>query len=233
MWKLGTTLVVLATVAGAANADAAANDTFRVTLRDGSLISGTIDVRNLKVRTPYGMLTIPFQDVLMVEFSEEKNQDKLIAARMPIVGRVEIKELALKNKHLGKVRLARHHIVRIERGTGARGFVGTWRGKAADKPGEGISQRSLELELKVNDRGQLEGTASGDFVEGGEAELENPEIKANWLQFEIEGETGRFRIRLELKDGKLQGEAIPFDPDEDACDITLEPKDGAPRGLSI
>jgi len=124
---------------------------------------------------------------------------------------------------------------RQARGAGARGFVGTWTGKAVDKPGEGHSERDLKLELRRTASGQLQGVVSGSFVDDDRAELEDLQIRANWLEFELDAATGRFRVRLELKGRSLVGEGMPLDPDEDACDITLryggEPP--APPGMPI
>jgi hypothetical protein len=105
-------------------------------------------------------------------------------------------------------------------------FAGAWSGQAVDKPEDGTSRDPLRLDLRIDEYGQLAGEASGRFVKDGHYRLENLRVTGKRIYFEVRH---RFRgmrmgITLELRDGKLQGEGIPLDIDDDRCDITLERK---------
>lgn len=103
-------------------------------------------------------------------------------------------------------------------------FVGTWTGLAVDKPADGTSRDRLAIELIVDESGRLNGNAFGEFVNDGQCRLRNVMVHGNQISFEV---SYRFQgmpmaVRLELKDGKLQGEGVPDDPNGDRCDIVLQ-----------
>ena len=107
---------------------------------------------------------------------------------------------------------------------GSARLVGTWSGMAVDKPGEGTSQDPLRLELRIHESGHLMGEAFGRFVYSGNCKAENLRVSGNQLYFEVRHRYKRMRmgITLYLEGGKLVGEGIPIDIDDDRCNITLE-----------
>lgn len=232
MRKLLMVIVVLALAGVGAWCEASDDDAFSVTLEDGSRITGVVKLENLDIETPYGTLTVPFADIMMIEFGRDGEEDKLLTARMPLIGRVALDELVVKSEVFGDVSLTRKAVVRLERSGGPHRLVGSWVGVASDKPGQGVSKDSIVLDLRMGATGQLEGVASGEFVGGRETKLENVRIRAGTLGFEVRHRTGvRFRIMLALKDEKLQGEGI--EPGGGECELTLErqlPGASTPRG---
>jgi len=113
---------------------------------------------------------------------------------------------------------------------GGERFVGTWRGLAVDKPGQGTSRDRLILDLRVSGNGRLAGTASGRFPDSGWAELEKLQVTGGRLTFEVPHRTGvRMAVTLRPANAQLVGEGIPIDSDEDECDIELD-RVQPPRG---
>lgn len=104
----------------------------------------------------------------------------------------------------------------------ARRFVGVWRGVAPDKAGRGISLDLLAVTLKMGDDGRLEGVATGRFVRGGEAKLQDVRAGGNRLEFVVLHRTNvRVKAALRLEGGALRGEGAPVGTTEDPCDIVL------------
>ena len=163
-------------------------------------------------------MTVPGEEIITIQFGEKGGRDELAGTQMTMAGHVEIKEFQLNNEFLGTVKLARKDIEYIRHG-GDLLLIGSWRGTAAEKPGDG-DREMLALDLKLDDQGQLEGTASRAFA-GGENKLEHVQVRGASLFFEMQSRHGRFRVTLEMKDDSLRGKAIPIEEGGDARDVTL------------
>ncbi len=91
----------------------------QVFLRDGNFIRGTVSFESLRVRTAYGVLTVPSEDLLRVEFAPEPSdgrenlpEDKVFARKFSIVGRAELDELEVSIPQ-GRLRVPRADLQRL------------------------------------------------------------------------------------------------------------------------
>jgi beta-lactamase regulating signal transducer with metallopeptidase domain len=104
-----------------------------------------------------------------------------------------------------------------------RGLGGLWYGLAIDKPGQGTSVDAIVVDLTEARGGKTTGAAYGRFSQSSAQKLKKLRAEDGIVEFEMIHRTGmRMKVSLKLKDGKLVGEGIPIDSDEDACDITLQ-----------
>ena len=101
--------------------------------------------------------------------------------------------------------------------------MGTWQGTAIDKPEDGGSKDQLQLHL-LQRKNKLIGNITGGFVKDNYCELRNLKIDGDTITFEIDHniENLQMKVTLKLTDGKLQGEGIPINFDEDRYDIVLK-----------
>jgi len=102
-------------------------------------------------------------------------------------------------------------------------LIGTWQGTGNDKPEDGSSQHTLQLQLSKNNN-KLSGNIKGDFVKDNYCELRDIQVNSEAISFEIDhsNENLKMKVFLKLIDGKLQGEGIPINFIDDRCDIVLE-----------
>ncbi|MGB2823096.1 MAG: M56 family metallopeptidase [Phycisphaerae bacterium] len=104
-----------------------------------------------------------------------------------------------------------------------RGLGGLWYGTAVDKPGQGTSVDAIVVDLTEAKPDQAAGAAYGRFSQSSAQKLKKLRAEDGVVEFEMVHRTGmRMKVSLKLKDGKLVGDGIPIDSDDDACDITLQ-----------
>lgn len=84
-----------------------------VLARGNNVLEGTISLEALRVRTAYGTLTVPCEDLLRVEFARDPEKDDKVSTRkFSIVGRAELEELEISLPQ-GRLRVPRCDLERL------------------------------------------------------------------------------------------------------------------------
>jgi len=102
-----------------------------------------------------------------------------------------------------------------------QGLPGLWYGLAVDKPGQGSSVDVIVMDLHGTGS-KAKAALYGRFCKQSAQKSAKLRAEDDEVAFELVHRTGmKMAVSLKMKDGKLVGDAVPIDPENDSCDITL------------
>ncbi|MHC4462262.1 MAG: hypothetical protein ACYS30_12655 [Planctomycetota bacterium] len=103
-------------------------------------------------------------------------------------------------------------------------FVGTWIGQTIDKPGEGGTSDSMELQVQEISKSRLEAFVLGSFPLEGNQEIKKIQLVDNKIGFYMSAMDGKTVVWLGLhprEDDILIGESFALEPGCDGRNIEL------------
>ena len=103
-------------------------------------------------------------------------------------------------------------------------FVGTWIGQTIDKPGEGGTADTMELQVQELSKSRLEACVFGTLPLEGKQEIKKIQLVAQKIGFYLSAMVGKNVVWLGLhptEDDILIGESFALEPDCDGRNIEL------------